>query len=172
MKAIFLDRDGVINEDYGYVHDIDNFEFMDGIFDICLFFKKKNYHLIICTNQSGIGRGYYTKAEFESLNTWMISKFQDHEIPILDVYYCPHLPNKNCKCRKPSPGMLIDASKKHNIKLEMSYMIGNSESDILAGKRAGVKSTILIRQKGSSHGKSTKADYIVKNIKECSKYVK
>lgn len=172
MKVVFLDRDGVINIDHGYVHDIDNFQFVDGIFDTCLWFRKNDYHLVICTNQSGIGRGLYSEAQFKSLNTWMVSKFLDHGIPILDVYYCPHLPHENCKCRKPSPGMLIAAHTKYNIKLELSHMIGDSESDILAGRSAGVRSTILLRQEESSFTESTKADYVVKNIKECYRYVK
>ena len=89
-KAIFLDRDGVINKEVNYLHKIDSFEFIDGVFDACLYFQHLDYKIIIISNQSGISRGYYTERDFQILTQWMLDKFRDKDIKILDVFYCPH----------------------------------------------------------------------------------
>jgi D-glycero-D-manno-heptose 1,7-bisphosphate phosphatase len=127
--------------------------------------------LIVCTNQSGIGRGFYSEKEFEALNIWMVSKFLEQQIPILDVFHCPHLPNENCTCRKPMPGMLIAAQKKHNICLGASYIIGDSESDILAGQAAGVKAAILLENSSSDFNQGSNADHTITSIEGACRYV-
>jgi D-glycero-D-manno-heptose 1,7-bisphosphate phosphatase len=146
MKAVFLDRDGVINIDTGYVGKIDDFVFRDGIFEFLKFFQKKGYELFIVTNQSGIARGYYSEDDFKVLTTWMIQEFAKEEIIIKDVHFCPHHPDINgeCSCRKPNEGMILDLSKKYNINLEKSFMIGDSIRDIEAGKRAGIQKNYLV----------------------------
>ena len=101
QKALFLDRDGIINIDHGYVSKIENFEFTKGIFELIQLFIEKDYLLFIVTNQSGIGRGYYTLNDFEVLNQWMIKKLKSKNIEIQSVHYCPHAPEENCSCRKP-----------------------------------------------------------------------
>ena len=113
-KALFLDRDGVINIDHGYVSQIEDFEFVDGILDFIKEAQARGYLPIIVTNQSGIGRGYYTSEDFERLTTWMLDKMCQVGI-IIDrehVFHCPHDPNEGCDCRKPMPGMLIEAAKR------------------------------------------------------------
>ena len=112
IKTIFLDRDGVINKDINYLYKVKDFIFVDGVFSACLYFKKLNYKIIIITNQSGISRGYYTERDYQNLTDWMLKKFKGNEIDILDIFHCPHLPSDNCKCRKPEPGMLLEAQKK------------------------------------------------------------
>lgn len=171
MKVIFLDRDGIINIDNGYVYKIKNFQFMDNIFEICRYFQKKNYELIICTNQSGIGRGYFSANQYNSLKKWMLDQFNYQGVKILDVLHCPHLPDHKCKCRKPLPGMLLSAQMKYNINMDSSYMIGDKETDILAGRAAGLKANILLRKNTGIDGETTKADYVIQTMKECTKYV-
>jgi len=147
-RAIFLDRDGVINKDLGYVHKIEEFIFLPGVFEALRHFQNLGYLLIIVTNQSGIGRGYYTKEQFLSLSEWMVEEFLKEGIKITDIFFCPHRPDEGCKCRKPEPGMILEAAKKYNIDLENSWMIGDKRSDIEAGKQAGVKNTLLLKSQG------------------------
>lgn len=144
-KTIFLDRDGVINKEKNYLFKISEFEFIDGIFDACRYFISINFNIIVITNQSGIERGLYTEIDFNKLNIWMINEFKKNNVEILDVFHCPHVTTSNCNCRKPKPGMLIEAQIKHEIDLSKSWMIGDKESDIKAAKSAGVDKTILLR---------------------------
>lgn len=150
-KALFLDRDGIINVDHGYVYKIEDFEFMPNIFNVCKKASDKGYELIVITNQSGIARGKYSIAEFEKLTQWMKDKFTEKGIIIRDVYFCPHHPTKGineyadlCKCRKPEPGMIIKAAKEHKINLLESIFIGDKVSDIQAAQAAGIPTRILI----------------------------
>ena len=132
IKTIFLDRDGVINKEVEYLFRIADFEFIEGVFDACLYFQQLDYKIIIISNQSGIARGYYNENDYQKLTEWMLSQFNDHCINILDIFYCPHSPESTCNCRKPKPGMLIEAKNKYNISMKDSWMIGDKETDIEA----------------------------------------
>ena len=144
-RALFLDRDGVINHDAGYTSTIDNFHFIDGIFDLCRTAKQSGYLLIVVTNQAGIGRGYYSEKDFHTLTKWMYERFEAEGAPLTDVYYCPYHPEcgigsykKDSFDRKPNPGMLLRAAKMHGLDLNRSIMIGDKDSDIQAAKKVGV----------------------------------
>jgi D-glycero-D-manno-heptose 1,7-bisphosphate phosphatase len=115
QKVVFLDRDGVINKEVGYLHKSEDFEFIDGVFTACKNFQAQGYKLIIVTNQSGIARGYYQKEDFHILTQWMLVQFGNQGIDILDVFFCPHGPESSCTCRKPQPGMLLEARNKFKI---------------------------------------------------------
>ncbi|BAU26508.1 D-alpha,beta-D-heptose 1,7-bisphosphate phosphatase [Aneurinibacillus soli] len=150
-KAVFLDRDGVINVEKNYVHKIEDFEFMDGIFELLHYFQEQGYLLIVITNQAGIGRGYYTEEQFHILNDWMVERFKEKGIHITHVYYCPYHPEygvgdykQDSFERKPNPGMIVRAEKEHGIDLSRSILIGDRKSDIQAGTQAGVKINILL----------------------------
>ena len=145
IKTIFLDRDGVINKEVSYLHKIDDFKFIDGIFDACLYFQKLNFEIIIITNQSGIARGYFTKDEYQLITEWMLERFISKGIKILDIFHCPHGPDSICECRKPQPGMFLTAKSKHDIDMSKSWMIGDTEADIGAANSAGIQNTILVR---------------------------
>ena len=145
-KAVFLDRDGVINIDKGYVYKIENFEFVDGVFEALEYLQKLKYKLFIITNQSGIGRGYYSMDDFQKLTYFMLNKFKKSDIKIEDVQFCPHSPDDNCKCRKPQTKMVENILKKYDIELEKSWLIGDKESDILCAINAGIKNTILVNK--------------------------
>nr|WP_281950382.1 D-glycero-beta-D-manno-heptose 1,7-bisphosphate 7-phosphatase [Nitrosophilus kaiyonis] len=170
-RAIFLDRDGVINVDKGYVHKIEDFEFTTGTIKALKYFQSLGYLLIIVTNQSGIGRGYYTKKDFYKLTSWMKNRLKADGIEIKEVYFCPHSPEENCKCRKPEPGMILKAAKDFDIDLKKSWMIGDKISDIKAAKRAGIENTIFIEEENKKRGeggkvvrKEGKAKYIAKSL--------
>lgn len=144
QKAIFLDRDGVINIDKAYVYKIEDFEFCEGVFEALHHFKNLGYLLIIVTNQSGIGRGYYRETDFQTLSAWMKQEFLHVNIEIDAIYHCPHAPEVGCECRKPKSGLFQKAIEDFNIDASASWMIGDKETDREAALGVGVKNTIVL----------------------------
>ena len=164
MKTIFLDRDGVINKEISYLHKIDEFVFIDGVFEACQNFNKLGYQIIIVTNQSGISRGYFSEKDFQTITNWMLHQFEINDVNILDVLHCPHSPESNCICRKPKPGMFIQAKKKHKINMAKSWMIGDSERDIRAASLAGIKNTIIVKSGHKLEEDSSLAMFVLDSI--------
>ena len=151
QPAVFLDRDGVINIDHAYVHRPEAFTFIDGVFEGARALQQAGYRLIIVTNQSGIGRGYYSQEDFLACTEWMKAQFLSHGVSIDAVYFCPHHPLKalpayrcECNCRKPAPGMILQAAQDWDIDLASSAIIGDKLSDVQAGLAAGVSRRILV----------------------------
>lgn len=149
--ALFLDRDGVINVDDGYVHKIDAFRFLDGIFPLCRSAKAAGMAICVVTNQAGIGRGYYTEQDFHDLTAWMLTRFAVEDVVIDGVYFCPFHPTHGIgrykaesPDRKPAPGMILRAAMDHNLDLTRSVLIGDKESDIAAAKNAGIGTAVLL----------------------------
>ena len=172
IKTIFLDRDGVINKEVGYLHKIEDFEFINGVFDACLHFQSLGFELVIVTNQSGIGRGYYEESEFHTVNDWMLQQFNNQGIKILDVFFCPHGPESGCNCRKPKPGMLTQASKKHSINMEDSWMIGDKEADIQAANAAGIPNTILVKSGHAIDENNSKTSFVLNSIEQAKTVIR
>jgi D-glycero-D-manno-heptose 1,7-bisphosphate phosphatase len=143
QKALFLDRDGIINEDYGYVGKIEDFQFKEGIFELL---QNLSYPVFVITNQSGIGRGYYSLEDFQTVTDYMLKEFAKKGILIQEVYFCPHAPSENCECRKPKPKMILDAAAKYGIDLKNSIFVGDKHSDMLAAKNAGVGRKIIVKE--------------------------
>ena len=166
IKTIFLARDGVVNKEVNYLYNIDDFEFIDGIFDVCLYLQNLDYQIIIITNQSGISRGYYTENDYDLLTKWMLNQFEDNGIKILDVFHCPHGPKSNCECRKPKPGMFLDAKIKYNIDMQYSWMIGDKEDDVKAANSAGIQNTILVRSGQKIDESSSNARFFLDSIQQ------
>ncbi len=165
-KTLFIDRDGIINVDHGYTHKIDAFEFMPGIFNLLSLFQLNGYQLFIVTNQSGIGRGYYTLDDFEKLTDWMLNELDTQGIKIKKVFYCPHKPEDKCTCRKPKTGMIEQALKSFDIDLTHSWMIGDKQSDIDLAYNAHIAKSIAI-------GDDTfqKATLNFKTVQECVEHL-
>lgn len=152
-KAVFLDRDGVINVDRSYVYKVEDFEFIQDIFDFCRHAKTLGYKLIVVTNQSGIGRGYYSEDDFSKLTDWMKQQFVVNQCEIDAVYFCPYHPEKalppylkDSDWRKPAPGMLLQAIKDFDLDAKQSIMIGDRETDMQAAQAAGVGRKILLHE--------------------------
>ena len=171
IKTIFLDRDGVINKDINYLYKVKDFQFIDGIFDSCIYFQKLGFKIIVVTNQSGISRGYFSEKEYKNLTNWMLNEFKKNGIKILDVFHCPHLPDSNCSCRKPMPGMFINAKKKYNIDMENSWLIGDKETDIIAANSSGISNTILIKSNHKINELDSKAKYIFESINHSNEVI-
>ena len=166
-KALFLDRDGVINVEKNYVHTIEEFEFVDGIFNLCRAAVNREMILVVVTNQAGIGRGMYTETDFWQLTHWMVAHFERENAPISKVYFCPFHPEfgigdyrQNSVDRKPNPGMLLRARDELGIDLAKSVMIGDKESDMLAAAAAGIGKKVLL----SSDGASITADAVCQSL--------
>jgi D-glycero-D-manno-heptose 1,7-bisphosphate phosphatase len=155
--AAFLDRDGVINVDHGYVAHQEDFEFIAGALGAAARIAATGHALVVVTNQSGIGRGLYTEQDFERLTTWMRSRFAEAGASLAGVYFCPHHPTdahgeyrRDCPCRKPGPGMLLRAQRELGIDLQSSLMFGDKRSDLQAAAAAGVPVRVLLGTDGVS----------------------
>lgn len=151
MRALFLDRDGVINVDHGYVGRVDDFDFIDGVFDVVRAARSLGFVPIVATNQSGIGRGYFSEADFEALTSHMLARFMAEGAPLEKVYVCPSHPEATIERhrlddprRKPGPGMLLDAIRDLDLDASRSAMLGDQWSDALAAHAAGVRSIALV----------------------------
>ena len=175
--AIFLDRDGVINHNYGYVYKQENFDFIEGIFDTALHAHKLNYKLIVITNQAGIGRGYYTEEQFHHLTAWMCDQFSAVGSPIEHVYYSPYHPTagigkylKDDYSRKPNPGMILQAQKDFSIDLGSSILIGDKVGDIQAGIAAGVGTNLLFSEERPSELNGMKYE-LISTLQEAIPYL-
>ena len=151
MKVAFLDRDGLINEDIGYLHEWKHFKYNELVIPALLKLLNEDYQLILVTNQSGIARGYYTERDFNLLNSKMLENLKDHGVKLRDVFYCPHYVggkvkkySVDCSCRKPKPGLLIRAQEKYQIDLASSVLFGDRYSDLEAGKAAGISKNYLV----------------------------
>lgn len=151
-RALFLDRDGVINVNHGYVHRPENFEFIDGIFELARAAHARHYKLVVITNQAGIARGFYSEQQFHELTTWMCDQFAAQSAPIAKVYFSPYHPTagldaykKDDVSRKPHPGMILQAKRELDLILENSTLIGDQPSDIQAGIAAGVGCNFSLR---------------------------
>ena len=154
--ALFLDRDGVINVDHGYVHKPEAAEFIDGIFELVAAAKRAGYLVVVVTNQAGIGRGYYSDADFHALMDWMKARFVKRGGQVDAVYFCPDHPESGIgeyhhesEFRKPAPGMLLQAQRDLDIDLERSIFIGDMPTDMAAGRAAGVGTLLYLNGKNA-----------------------
>jgi D-glycero-D-manno-heptose 1,7-bisphosphate phosphatase len=158
-KALFLDRDGVINEDFGYVHRAEQCIFVDGIFDLVRAANAADYVVAVVTNQAGIARGLYSDEQFHTFMRWMKRAFAERGANLDRVYYCPHHPQAGlgelrqaCDCRKPKPGMLERAQLDFDLDMEASILIGDNTTDIEAARRAGVGRAFLLTEEVAQDG--------------------
>ena len=167
-KAVFLDRDGVINLDKGYVSQIEDFQLIDGVISACARLKQMGFLLIVVTNQSGIARGFYSVEDYLRLTQWMEKKFADENVYFDKVLYCPDHPDvvkKECWDRKPNPGMFLKAKDMFDIDMTHSFLVGDKLTDVQAGKNAHVGTNILVKT-GQAFSKKDEeqADYVLESL--------
>jgi D-glycero-D-manno-heptose 1,7-bisphosphate phosphatase len=151
-RAVFLDRDGVINVDHGYVHKVEDFRFVPGSDDAMRRLQAAGWRLVVVTNQSGLARGLYSKADYDRFTAHLQRELAAAGVSVDAVLHCPHLPDATvaayrlqCDCRKPAPGMLLRAARDLRLDLAASVMVGDRLSDIEAGRTAGVGHNVLVR---------------------------
>jgi D-glycero-D-manno-heptose 1,7-bisphosphate phosphatase len=145
VKAVFLDRDGVLNQEMGdYVRRFEDFHVLDN-FDALKTLQDRGYMLLVATNQGGLAKGWYTEEELAKMHNHLKTVYAEHGVVITDFFYCPHHPNftGDCDCRKPKPGLLLKGIAKYNIDPALSYFIGDRERDVEAGTLAGVKGILI-----------------------------
>ncbi len=176
-KALFLDRDGVINKDINYLYLPDDFEFIDGVFDLCHAFLAAGYQIFVITNQAGIARGLYTEKDFAELTEWMLDQFLQRGISITKVYFCPYHATagigkykQDSQDRKPNPGMLLQARDQFGVALASSVLVGDKESDIEAGINAGVGTTIIFAPEKKPC--DTRADFTTSELSQIANLLK
>lgn len=171
-KAAFIDRDGVINEERGYVHHIEDFVLIPGVVEGLTLLRSAGYLLIIVTNQAGIARGYYDQVAMEHLHDYLRRLLSERGVTLDAIYFCPHHPQGSvsglgieCNCRKPAPGMLLQAMQDFDLDLAASVLIGDKRSDVQAGKRSGVGRTVIV-ESGHQVGlaERAEADFVAVNL--------
>ncbi len=180
MKAIFIDRDGVINRDPGgwtkhdYVTDFKDFHFLPGVFEAIRLLCNHKIAVIIVSNQAGVSKGYFTKERLDEINERMLKELSRNGGRIEAAYYCHHRNEDNCDCRKPKTGMLERAARKYNIDFHETYFIGDGQVDVEAGARLGVKTVLVLSGKTSSDDARKwriKPDYIFRDLLEAVKWL-
>lgn len=148
--ALFLDRDGVINEETHYLYRIEDVQWVPGIFSLCRHATELGYKLVVVTNQAGIGRGIYTQADFDTLTAWIHAEFASRKTPLAATYHCPYHPQglgeyqREHEDRKPSPGMILRAARDLDLDLSQSLLIGDRGTDIAAANAAGLRQAFLL----------------------------
>lgn len=146
QKAVFLDRDGVLNKEMGdYVCRLEDFHILEHNFEPLLALQKRGYLLIVATNQGGLAKGWYTEDELHKMHTHLRNTYKEHGIELTDVFYCPHHPDFTgaCECRKPLPGLLLQGIAKYDIDPSKSYFIGDRDRDVIAGNAAGLTGLLI-----------------------------
>ncbi|PIU82987.1 MAG: hypothetical protein COS68_06470 [Elusimicrobia bacterium CG06_land_8_20_14_3_00_38_11] len=167
-RAVFIDRDGTINEDMHYSADERKLKILESSYPAIKLLNQADYKVIIITNQSGVARGNFSEKDVKKLNEVITRKLKEKDAIINDVYFCPHHPDENCSCRKPEPGMILRAKKNLNIDIKNSYMVGDMQSDIDLAKNAGVKSVFVLTGAGID---VKGADYTAKDILDAAEWI-
>jgi D-glycero-D-manno-heptose 1,7-bisphosphate phosphatase len=172
-RALFLDRDGVVNLDHGYVYKLEDFQFVEGVFDLCRHAISKGYLIFVITNQAGIGRGLYSVADFDCLTNYMCKEFLNQGVLISKVYYSPFHPThglgqykKDDESRKPRPGMILKAIDEFGINVNLSVLIGDNFTDIQTGQNAGVGINILYTVDSSLNYKPDLTCHYISDLRE------
>jgi len=169
-RAVFLDRDGVVNIDHGYVGTWDRFDFTPGAIKAIKILNGLGYRVIVVTNQSGIARGYYTQEAFARVTARMLGELTKHGARVDAVYACPHFSTESktgCSCRKPEPGMILAGLATYGLSAASSILVGDKPSDIIAARAAGIGRCVLVSaEPGNAAARAVGADEIVRSLDE------
>lgn len=180
MRAVFIDRDGVINKDPGgwtahnYVTNWKNFHFLPGSIEALKLLNKNNIKAIVISNQAGVSKGYFSKSELDGVTSKMLHEVNKNGGKIEDVFYCVHKDEDNCSCRKPKSGLLEKAASRYGIDIKGVYFMGDSEADVIAGKNIGCKTIFLLSGKtprSQANLWKVKPDHIFENLLAAVKWL-
>lgn len=171
-KAVFIDRDGTINVDKGYVYKLDDFELIPGTIDALKLLTQAKISIYIVTNQAGIAKGFYSEKDFQLLTSYMINHFEKEKIQIQNILYCPHHPDgvvlqykQICDCRKPANAHVKEVIDKQELKIENTIFIGDRNSDIEAGRNLGMRTYLVETGYGLQEKATTRATFVLKDLK-------
>ena len=168
--AVFLDRDGTIIDELGYLGDPDKVVLYPGVHDALMLLKEAGYLLLIVTNQSGIARGYFSLEDSVAVNLKLLQVLSDLGVALDGFYFCPHLPDDGCPCRKPAPGMVRKAETDFNINLSNSWVIGDTDKDVLLGSEAGIR-PLLVKTGKQDKGVVPSGVPVVTDLNEAARYI-
>jgi D-glycero-D-manno-heptose 1,7-bisphosphate phosphatase len=174
--AVFLDRDGTLNEDAGYLHDPARLVLFPGVADAVRRLNEAGIPVFLVTNQSGIGRGYYAAEDMEALHLELARLLAAAGAQLDDIYHCPHTPDAGCPCRKPAPGLLLQAAADHGLDLAASFMIGDKLSDLQAGERAGCRVILVLTGDGRRTQEDVRRmalspDFVAEDLSEAASWI-
>lgn len=174
-KAVFLDRDGTINYDPGYLKDPEKFHIFPCVIDALKSLRDAGYLLFIVSNQSGLARGLVREENLKMIHDKMSATLRAEGIALDGIYYCPHHPDERCSCRKPSPMMVYEAARSHLIDLRDSFFIGDRDTDIETGKNAGCRTILVLTGDGEKTREtltpSLQPDYIARDLQGASSWI-
>jgi D-glycero-D-manno-heptose 1,7-bisphosphate phosphatase len=166
--AVFLDRDGTLMRDVDYCGDPNDVHVFPGAADALRKLKEAGYKLIIITNQSAIGRGYFTEGDYRAVEREVVRQLGENLIDA--TYFCPHVPDGQCECRKPQPGMILQGARDHHLDLRQSFFIGDKQSDVECGRNAGVK-TVLVRTGYGVKADAKAADLVANDLERAAEII-
>ncbi|MDK2862149.1 MAG: D-glycero-D-manno-heptose 1,7-bisphosphate phosphatase [Thermodesulfobacterium sp.] len=175
--AVFLDRDGTINEEMGYINDLSRVRLLPGVAEGLKLLQDRGFKLIVITNQSGPARGYFPESLVFEVNQLITRRLAKKGVKLDDFFVCLHGPNEGCNCRKPNPGLVLQALEKYPIELEKSYFIGDKIVDVETGKRLGIKTILVLTGYGKGElkyvapKKGIYPDWVAKNLKEAAEII-
>lgn len=168
-RAVFLDRDGTIIAEKNYLSQISEVKVLPWVPSAIRQLNQNNFRVIVLSNQSGIGQGFFTQKKVEKINNYLKNLLLKKGAKIDKIYFCPHTPEDGCFCRKPSAGLIYQAQKDFNIALEKSYLVGDKASDIEAGYRAGCKTILVLT--GYDEKEKSAPTYLADNLREAVKWI-
>jgi histidinol-phosphate phosphatase family protein len=174
--AVFLDRDGTINEEVDYLDDPDRLYLIPGAAEAIRLLNEAGIRVIVVSNQSGVGRGYFSAATVETIHQRLAMQLAEHNARYDAIYFCPHHPTQGCECRKPKSGMLLQAAREHGIDTQRAFMVGDKISDLCAGRRVGCRTVLVLTGYGEQARKlcnnsDFKPDYISPNLYDTVQHV-
>jgi D-glycero-D-manno-heptose 1,7-bisphosphate phosphatase len=174
--AVFLDRDGTINEEVDYLDDPERLRLIPGAGEAIRLLKNAGIPVIVVSNQSGVGRGYFSKATVEAIHQQLAKRLAMHGACVDAIYYCPHHPDEGCECRKPKAGMLLQAARKHGIDTRRAFMVGDKVSDLDAGREVGCRTLLVLTGYGEQARETSKntvfkPDYISTDLYDAAKWI-
>ncbi len=168
--AVFLDRDGTLNFDPGYLRRADRFRFLPGVTPALRLLSRQGLSLFVISNQSGIGRGLITRTDLKKIHQKMTEGLKKAGVCLQGIFICPHSPADQCDCRKPSPKLILQAARKHRLNLWQSYMVGDKETDVETGLRAGLQ-TVLISEGRAKAGGVIRPDHVAKDLNAAAQWI-
>lgn len=171
MKAVFIDRDGTIARDVHYCRRVEDFEILPTVPEAIRLLNQHGFKVVIITNQSGIARGYFNETTLLQIHQHMRQELAKYDARVDAIYYCPHHPEEGCECRKPKPGLILKAAQDLAINLGRSFMVGDGEMDIRAGKAAGCRTILVATEPDIEKETTDPPDYIADNMLRAAQWI-